>query len=584
MLYAKKALAPLWRQPATQSHVMWKGLVHRYIDQMPETFNEMKPRLRRLLHDGLHLELVKWTGELMVRFSDCNEADLYFQVAQLNAFFKKNEFIKPGDPTVDQERTARDIWLAAEAQCAQTNEAIISGLFLDPEYAVFVARMKAIIVNWIGVSPDLEDIYDACDFSSGASIGIHGDLTHVQRKATSTWSCTPGAGVHALRALRRSRYCSERLTVCELDGGFRVSECIAKLRVTSGNKLSFVPKTMETKRSIAVEPLMNSFVQSGIDRVLRDKLLRNAGIDLRDQTRNQYLAYLGSIDGSYATIDLSSASDTVSRMLVKELLPYEWHSLLNATRSPVTVDAEFGAVQLHKFCSMGNGFCFPLQTLIFAAMCVACGCTRGEYSVYGDDIIVPNRSGVVSDVLQWISRLGFTANLKKTFVSGSFRESCGADWMSGKQVRPAYVRSDWKDIRNVMSFHNTCLRLWPEHMHGLLCWLRSQVPVQSRFVRPSLDRDGNAFNAPLDEVMASRFSSWDRNTQNWKWREFFSTPSLDKTDYGPAGEFAALLRVVKSPEGNTFGGTKSRRRQTRTSTRVISRWPIKPISGFGGNE
>jgi len=86
-------------------------------------------------------------------------------------------------------------------------------------------------------------------------------------------------------------------------------------------KLISVPKSAIAVRTITVEPLLNQFIQQGLNLTLRDNI-RNCKIlgqclALTDQSKNQHLAQVGSITGEWTTIDLSSASDLLSLKLVK---------------------------------------------------------------------------------------------------------------------------------------------------------------------------------------------------------------------------------------------------------------------------
>jgi len=165
------------------------------------------------------------------------------------------------------------------------------------------------------------------------------------------------------------------------------------------------------------------------------KRLKRFGVDIHDQTRNQELARLGSITGALATLDLSSASDSVSIGLVEHLLGPEWFDLLMAARSG-KVSYQGQVRHLEKISSMGNGFTFPLETLIFWAITTAiCGDVPGV-SVYGDDIICPTEN--VGEVVSTLKLLGFTINQEKSFWDGPFRESCGRDYLSGIDVRPLF--------------------------------------------------------------------------------------------------------------------------------------------------
>jgi hypothetical protein len=177
------------------------------------------------------------------------------------------------------------------------------------------------------------------------------------------------------------------------------------------------------------------------------------------------MAQTASVSGSHATIDLSNASDTVCRVLVELLLPDDWHTLLSQLRSPFTRFSPDGKKKnrrwylLEKFSSMGNGFTFELETLIFCSLAHAVGCKIGLDSfVYGDDIIVPEDRA--ADVLAVLRYVGFTPNQAKTFTGASnFRESCGGDFFFGHDVRPFYIKESPNDPPAWIALANN-LRYW----------------------------------------------------------------------------------------------------------------------------
>jgi hypothetical protein len=93
---------------------------------------------------------------------------------------------------------------------------------------------------------------------------------------------------------------------------------------------------------------------------------------------------------------------------------------------------------------MGNGFTFPLQTIIFSAILKACATIFGRYgqertwSCFGDDLIC--HKVIFDRVSHYLGKLGFSLNADKSFSEGPFRESCGADWFYGQPVRPVFIR------------------------------------------------------------------------------------------------------------------------------------------------
>lgn len=209
-------------------------------------------------------------------------------------------------------------------------------------------------------------------------------------------------------------------------------------------RAAVVPKDAATDRFIAVEPYLNSWIQLGQNAWLSGKL-RHWDVDLRDQTRNQTLAFLASrpkaAGDGWATIDLSSASDSMNVECVRFLLGPNWFKFFDSTRCKDIRMPNKTMLRMEKFSSMGNGNTFPLETLIFTALVRSAqrlaGC-KLPYAVFGDDIIVSQRCSLL--VVEGLKFLGFKTNGTKTFYFGSFRESCGCDFLAGHPVRPFY----WK--------------------------------------------------------------------------------------------------------------------------------------------
>jgi hypothetical protein len=349
-------------------------------------------------------------------------------------------------------------------------------------------------------------------------------------------------------------------------------------RIVTNNKISFVPKTARIFRSIAVEPLVNGYLQKGIDEYLR-LLLRRVRIDLRDQTRNQRMAREGSADDSedsFVTIDLASASDSISTGLVRELLPPDWFYLLDSTRSR---EFEYNGVvkKYHKFCSMGNGFCFPLQTLIFVAACHASGCGKAgtDFSVYGDDIIVRKRHAV--GLLNLLKKIGFTINEDKTFLQGPFRESCGADWFGGVAVRPYTLDNAFDCVESIFKFLNLTRRndLQSHFFSGVRDLVLSQIPPQLHLFRPFKGNEDSAIDCDISEFRHTPYAEFDKHLQCWSWVELSHRAVLDKEPFDDelcreTAEMYGLLRGAPPVEekssyrGKPLAVAFTLRRKTQT--------------------
>lgn len=212
-------------------------------------------------------------------------------------------------------------------------------------------------------------------------------------------------------------------------------------------EIVFVPKSSTSYRTISMEPATLQYYQQGIWKSLDEFMMKHDDLRLRvhlhDSEWNKNAARIGSVKPRrLATIDLSAASDSVSWELVKNV--FKGTPLLMAcysTRSREAILPDGSRLALKKFAPMGSALCFPVECIIFAAICehvVRQSRTRtsSNYLVYGDDIVIEERHvAKLYDVLQ---SLGFVVNKSKSFhrVDLPFRESCGGEFYDGLDVTP----------------------------------------------------------------------------------------------------------------------------------------------------
>jgi hypothetical protein len=279
-----------------------------------------------------------------------------------------------------------------------------------------------------------------------------------------------------------------------------------------GNKVITVPKDASTNRVIAVEPGINMWFQKAIGDMVERRLQRY-GIDLRWQSRNQSLARIGSETQSLATIDLSSASDSISAAVVEVLLPRRWWLMMDSCRSHYG-SRSGSQVKWEKFSSMGNGFTFQLETLIFYAIATCCAdylsLSASQVSAYGDDVIIPT---ACYDVFaEMMSFYGFQINVKKSHFDSPFRESCGAHYYSGIDVKPIYLKGRVDSIPAIYRLANASRRLAHRRNFGYGCDLAfkrlfdllvSSVPEALRF-RITEELGDGGFISNFDEASPSR--------------------------------------------------------------------------------
>jgi hypothetical protein len=259
-------------------------------------------------------------------------------------------------------------------------------------------------------------------------------------------------------------------------------------RIVSSNRLFFVPKTAEISRTCCTEPLVNMLLQKALGAFLESCLAKSFGVSLKTQPDfNRELARIGSVDGSFGTIDLQSASDSISWSLVQRICPSNLLGYFRCTRSERTILPDGSEIDLNMISTMGNGFTFPLQTIIFACairavyqlMNLDSHCPKTQFGVFGDDIIV--KSEAYAFLIRSLNKLGFKVNDDKSFNTGSFRESCGYDYNNGHFVRGVYIRS-LETVPDVYSAINR-LNRWSA-MAGVR--LTNTVTLLGRFVKRKL--------------------------------------------------------------------------------------------------
>ena len=304
--------------------------------------------------------------------------------------------------------------------------------------------------------------------------------------------------------------------------------------IVAGNKVTTVPKNAKIDRVIAIEPDLNMYVQKGIGALIRSRLKRVA-VNLDDQTWNQRLAWEASKTGSHATIDLSSASDTVSLKLVELLLPGDWFEAIKQSRSERGVMPDGELITYQKVSSMGNGFTFELESLIFWALCSSVISllkpASRRLAVYGDDLIVPTD---VAHTVLWLLRfIGFTPNQKKTFSTGPFRESCGKHYFLGTDVSPFYIKKDVTSSDRLISTANA-VRSWSVTVFGLSSLLKTSylaiVDLLPKCLRkPTIPRSFGdiALWGDFDEVCPSRAP---HQVEGWKALGFQQTLDSKQPD------------------------------------------------------
>jgi hypothetical protein len=552
-IHDKRAYRLLQAKLRSNSFGVYVELLDRLLRAHRE-YSFLKP-LSDALRRRDFLELYQRADSLSVQ--QYTDATQHFVANQFCLLIKKYPWPK-NVLFMDPRKRGLETFWTAEKRSGRVNQKF-SFLNWNRSRDVFLTEARAArewIRTTIGGRPSYRRIFEKADFGAGASVGVHGNATHILAKLSSEkWSVTPGAMHHGFGGLMANIHYLEGLLprggdsrFFSVDYEYAFKEYSRRIHWSRSNKISFVPKTAKTFRTIAVEPLLNGFVQKGIDLELRKKLL-GVNLDLGDQSRNQRFAREGSIEDGpdgFVTIDLKSASDSVSIELCRYLLPESWFDLLDRTRSAYGRIGKEEEFLYAKFCSMGNGFCFPLETLIFASACfsVGCGLPGRDFSVYGDDIIV--RKKHAASVLALLQHWGFKANLEKTFLEGPFRESCGADWFGGEDVRPYTLDHALDTVENVFKFLNLTRR--NERAEKFFSCVRKEVlkllPVQFQFFRPLPGQADTGIDTSGDEHLLSTNCRFSQRSGKWSWLELAHIPVIDESRIGEVRDKPWLIGVA----------------------------------------
>jgi hypothetical protein len=455
-----------------------------------------------LFHYGEHAQLAELSFDPLNYLTVVELGDAYAATKFLSKFKDLNLGYDLNDVALQKFRRF-------ELLCRQTNDRF-TDLGMDPKFTgpiVWLHNEVRRKISSILGDFSVEELFGSADWGPGATTLIKSSNASSANKFQHEAGITKDLYTLLPDTLIREAYPTWYLHLLEIN--FPIFQV--------GNKVVTVPKDATSNRVIAIEPGMNLWFQKAIGEMLRKRLLR-VGIDLRLQERNQKLAFSSSKDQSLATIDFSSASDSISRGIVEDLLPPRWFSLLDSARSRF---GQLGSelVEWEKFSSMGNGFTFQLESLLFYAIarCVVeflhespLSARENLVSVYGDDVVIP--VGCLDLFSSLSDFYGFSLNMKKSHFSSCFRESCGSHYVLGCDVKPVYLKGNLSNILSVYRLANAVRRFAHRRMNFMACDARLRkafvhlvdlVPRRLRLRIPDTLGDGG-FISNFDESTPSR--------------------------------------------------------------------------------
>jgi hypothetical protein len=321
-----------------------------------------------------------------------------------------------------------------------------------------------------------------------------------------------------------------------------------------------VPKNAKTDRIICAEPTGNIFLQKALGEIIRQKL-RRFGVDLNDQSINQRASQRAFKEG-LATIDLKGASDHLSYEVVRDLLPLNWFLLLDDLRVSRSkgINSDGTETRLEKFSSMGNGFTFELESLIFYAITSVIDDPL-YVSVYGDDIIC--RAAVVDQVIDGLLLIGFPINKDKSFIKGNFFESCGTFWFKGHDVTPFFQKEILDNDHELIRCANRISRWTQKHYWDLpdasftplsSAWLQLSRELQDYAQPPGIEGDSGLIRRDW-----RLFLKRNRRSRRNQLPGLLFEPVINKF-YHPGAYLAYYLRfrpVIPISDGLAFRGSGS---------------------------
>lgn len=445
---------------------------------------------------------------------------------------------------------------------------VLGGSDCDPVYVA----MKALLTQVLGAVPDVASIANGSRHGPGSS----SVSSYVDRNSYFKYENWPYAVSPAAKALLVDVIKLDQRWVGSLEDSYRERYGIPKWRLLNQetffenvvhsqhnwNRVTSVPKDGQKDRPIAIEPVGNIYLQLGLGHILRSRL-RSFGLNLdKQQDLNRAAALEASRLQRLFTIDLSDASDTVSLDFVRFVMPPDWFRLLYSLRVPYGMFPDGGGWRYAKFSSMGNGFTFELETLLFwslsKAISVVYGRRTDTHLVFGDDII--GEAYLYLHHCIYLSASGFKPNREKSFTSGRAAESCGVDALDGFDIRPVFVK---RNPRNVMELYNDRNRLNR--------WFQRHIGI-------SLPRSIDQFflNFIQGELLIGPESDYeyDGYWHEGEWPEGRSFKSLSRrTTERPAKDlrFRKLMHTLSScdGEGGQFLVAESSERWARLVHRVV---------------
>lgn len=293
---------------------------------------------------------------------------------------------------------------------------------------------------------------------------------------------------------------------------------------TAVDYVAAVPKSYKTYRIVSPQDPIKNFLSGQVWDELDACLGHNPQLGYTDQSDSRYGAFLGSVTGRAATIDLSQASDRIPVSLIWETFPDEFCDLISDitcrefalfgyTLTPSSQDGKkvyqldgpnrevrkaqkrnsaggrLPILRYGMYASMGSRTTYLVESVFFLAVCRLSEsyyrCYTKDYGdlipplVVGDDIVIDSK--VAPWTMSLLEVFNAKVNPEKSYASGYYREACGAEYYGGYSTRTQYCPRevlDPNDVDSIASLIGMEHRLfnYPNVKNFLILEIRKRCP------------------------------------------------------------------------------------------------------------
>lgn len=213
-------------------------------------------------------------------------------------------------------------------------------------------------------------------------------------------------------------------------------------------ELSCVPKSYKAYRPVAPESVWRQAHLQAVKKAMERCIAESPWapyLTIKDQDLNREAAKEGSIDGHFATIDLSSASDRIPRRFIVELFPKD---VVDASLRYLARYIRVGnkKYKMWMWSTAGSSITWITEHAFFFLLALQVKKIMQAYRTvavrmprtFGDDLIIDSRGiDLMTNVL---TRFNGILSEGKSYwsESGGYRESCGAEYFFGDDMSTSY--------------------------------------------------------------------------------------------------------------------------------------------------